>query len=60
MPSTNSPTENKKEGAADLICENCGDTGASIEICPYSEDVEGIIVNIQVCQNCYDQLVDDI
>lgn len=43
-----------------MICDNCGKEGAEKTTCPYDEDVNDTTTEICVCDDCYQQHVDDI
>jgi len=48
--------------ATHLTCEDCSAIDATVETvnCPYNEDMYGNIVEITVCVECYNTLVQDI
>ena len=45
-----------------LTCQDCGIKSEEVEetVCPYAEDIYGEIIEVRLCQDCYDQRCDDI
>ena len=43
-----------------LVCEDCGQNGASKCTCPYAEDIHGEEVDVCLCDGCYQERAWDI
>jgi len=43
-----------------MRCEECGSEDAEETTCPYAESMQGVIIEVTLCSECYNQRVQDI
>jgi hypothetical protein len=45
----------------DLICDDCGtDEGVEETICPYANEINNQIIDVDLCEECKQQRAEDI
>ena len=52
--------ENSPETDEELTCDDCGCKGAKRTICPYTEEIHGKEVEVDLCDHCYHERCMDI
>lgn len=43
-----------------IACDDCGKPTANETTCPYSEDINGVIIECNLCEDCYRERAMDI
>ncbi len=54
--------EDSKTLSANLHCQDCGKIGDDVEetICPYADEIDGEVLEVVLCDQCYKNRSDDI